>query len=319
MIDFSLQKKRSILYRDIRLFFDERNYLEVFTPTLSDTLIPEVNIKNFSTRYINEFDREKEYYLIPSPEIFMKRMLAENSGSIYQISRCFRNAEQVGQIHNPEFDMLEYYSINCTEYDSIRITEDLIRHITKPESPEYMKRKMLIMTVRSAMLEYAKADLDELQEYGKLKEKAESLGLYVPDCESWDDTFNRIFITYVEPNLPKDRPVVLTSYPRQIECLAQLEENGKYRSRWEMYINGIEIANCYREETGKEETREYYERENDRIKKQREGKNEVIPNTDSSFADLLVPPSSGVAIGLDRLLMAIYGIEDIKSVIPFHF
>ena len=107
MIDFKAQKARAELYRNIRSFFSDRNYLEVFTPSLSPSLIPEPTIKVFSTLFKNEFVGEKEFYLIPSPEIFMKEMIASGSGSIFQISSCFRNSEQLGDVHNPEFTMLE--------------------------------------------------------------------------------------------------------------------------------------------------------------------------------------------------------------------
>ena len=99
----------------IRRFFLGRDYLEVFTPTLSTSLIPEPTIRNFETEFINEFMPRRKMYLIPSPEIFMKRMIAEGSPSIFQISQCFRNAEQLGTIHNPEFSMLEYYSLDFDE------------------------------------------------------------------------------------------------------------------------------------------------------------------------------------------------------------
>ena len=106
MFNFQSQKDRSRMYRAIRDFFDSRDYLEVFTPTLSPTLIPEPTIQNFETRFINEFVASRDFYLIPSPEIFMKEALAGGSGSIYQISQCFRNSEQLGSIHNPEISSL---------------------------------------------------------------------------------------------------------------------------------------------------------------------------------------------------------------------
>ena len=117
------------MYRAIRSFFDERGYLEVFTPTLSPSLIPEPTIKSFETEFINPFEERMKLYMIPSPEIFMKEMIANGSGSIYQISNCFRNSEQLGDVHNPEFSMLEYYSVGMDEVDSIKLTKELLNAI----------------------------------------------------------------------------------------------------------------------------------------------------------------------------------------------
>lgn len=318
MFDFTIEKKRSELYQNIRTFFSERGYLEVFTPTLSASLIPEPTIKNFETEFRNEFVGNRKLYLIPSPEIFMKRMIAASSGSIFQISQCFRNAEQLGEVHNPEFSMLEYYTVGYDEEDSIELTKEFLKETALAEAGESVTGEPIIMSIREAMMKYSHLDLDEAQSVEVLREEAEKRGHIIPDGESWDDTFNRIFITDVEPNLPTKRPVILKDYPKQIDCLAK-QKNEFYRARWEMYINGIEVANCYREETDKQRTREYYLKEYGKLKAEREKTGEVIPSIDLSFCDIDMKESSGVAIGLDRLLMAELGKTDIEDVLPFSF
>lgn len=115
----------------IRRFFTEKDFLEVSTPTLSPYLIPEPSIKVFRTDFMNEFKGHLPLYLIPSPEIFMKKLLAAGSGSIFQISQCFRNAEQLGDVHNPEFTMLEYYAVDADEKDSIELTIEMIEGVQK--------------------------------------------------------------------------------------------------------------------------------------------------------------------------------------------
>jgi len=317
MFDFKTAKARSALYRSIRSFFDGRGYLEVFTPTLSTTLIPEPTIQNFSTEFTNEFVGNRELYLIPSPEIYMKALLASGSPSIYQISECFRNSEQIGRLHSIEFTMLEYYTLGYDEMDSIALTVDLIKETTPKDAPPCVKRPIAVMSVNEACMEHASLDIEKCQECGALKEKAESLGLYVPDGEEWDDTFNRIFLTFVEPNLPKDRPVALIDYPWQIECLAKRKEGTPYRQRWEMYINGVEIANCYAEEESPEKTEAYYRKEYEKLRKDREGRGLVIPKMSEGFPKMRIPKSSGVAIGLDRLLMAYLGKDSIAPLLLF--
>lgn len=319
MFNLASQKDRSGMYRRIRDFFDSRGYVEIFTPTLSPTLIPEPSIQNFQTRFINEFVTERDFYLIPSPEIFMKEVLASGSPSVYQISQCFRNSEQLGSIHNPEFTMLEYYTLGFSDKDSITLTRQLIDTLITDKTPSYMKEPFIVMSVNDAMKEFAGTDLDEYQDRADLFERALQLGQYPQEDESWDDIFNRIFITYVEPSLPADRIVVLTDYPYQIECLARKQEGRPYRNRWEMYIAGTEVANCYEEETSPEETRQYYDKEYTILKSQRKGTSLPVPAVSDSFPELAVPPSSGVAIGLDRLLMCLTGKKDINDVLLFPF
>lgn len=316
MFDFKAQKARSDLYKNIRSFFLERDYLEVFTPTLSPSLIPEPTIKTFSTLFSNEFVGSKEFYLIPSPEIFMKQMIASGSGSVFQISSCFRNAEQLGDVHNPEFSMLEYYTMDYTDKDSITLTHEMIKE-TAISKESWLKNEPLIITMEEAMKEYAGVDLIKAQDYEYLKSEAERLNLFVPDNEGWEDTFNRIFLTYVEPSLPVDREVYLCDYPSQIECLAKDYEDRPYKKRWEMYIKGIEIANCYDEERDKEKIFSYYKREQAILEKERSLTNETISKADLSFALMDMPQCSGGAIGLDRLLLVEYGGDEIAPILSF--
>jgi len=310
---------RSRLYSDIRAYFTDRNYLEVETPTLSPDLIPEATIDNFGTWFVNEFASSREMYMIPSPEIFIKKLLADGSGSVFEISKCFRNCEQLGTVHNPEFTMLEYYTVGYDEKDSIGLTQDMIRATALEGCPESVTADFEIMTVHDAVEKYAGIDLDTLQNPRDLRAAADRLGLPIPGPEPWDDTFNRIFINFVETAISKDHPVCLTDYPRQIECLAKAQ--GNYRRRWELYINGIEVANCYLEETDPEIAADYYRREYQKLLELRRDNGKTIPDVDDSFCEVLgmLPKCSGVAIGLDRLLMAETGARDIDDVLLFPF
>lgn len=318
--DFKIVKQRSELYKAIRNFFDKRNYLEVETPTLSPDLIPEATIDNFGTTFLNEFEGSREMYLIPSPEVFMKRLIAKGSGSIYQISKCFRNCEQIGEIHNPEFSMLEYYTVDFDEKDSIKLTEEFLKETALLSCPKSVLAPFELLSVHDAVEKYAQGtDLDKLQNPKDLRAQAEKLGLPIPGPESWDDTFNRIFINFVEPNLPTDHPVCLLDYPKQIECLA--EQKGNYRRRWELYINGIEVANCYLEERDVQTVSNYYAKEYQKLLALRANNGKVIPDVDNSFASIFetFPKCSGVAIGLDRLLMVETGIKNINDALLFPF
>lgn len=318
-MNINAAKARSLLYANIRNYFTKRGYLEVETPTLSPDLIPEATIDNFGTTFINEFQGSREMYMIPSPEIFIKKLLASGSGSVFEISKCFRNCEQLGQSHNPEFTMLEYYSVGFDEKDSIALTQDMIRKTALDGCPASVLEDFEILSVRDAMKRYANVDIDNLQNPKDLRKAAQDLGLPIPGPESWDDTFNRIFINFVETSISKDHPVCLTDYPKQIECLAV--ENGNYRRRWELYINGLEVANCYLEETDQEKARSYYRREYQKLVSLRGDNGKVIPDVDDTFCETLskLPKCSGVAIGLDRLLMVESAAKDIDDVLLFPF
>lgn len=318
-MNINAAKARSLLYANIRNYFSSRGYLEVETPTLSPDLIPEATIDNFGTTFINEFQGSREMYMIPSPEIFIKKLLASGSGSVFEISKCFRNCEQLGQSHNPEFTMLEYYTVGFDEKDSIALTQDMIRKTALSGCPASVLEDFEILSVREAMKRYAKVDIDELQNPKNLRKAAQDLGLPIPGPESWDDTFNRIFINFVETSISKDHPVCLTDYPKQIECLAKA--SGNYRRRWELYIGGLEVANCYLEETDKEIAKDYYRREYQKLLSLRSDNGKVIPDVDDSFCETLskLPKCSGVAIGLDRLLMVESDAKNIDDVLLFPF
>ncbi len=314
MFDFDAARKRSELYMNIREFFIDKDYLEVFTPTLAPALIPEPTIRIFETEFRNEFTGNLPLYMIPSPEVFMKKLLAGGSPSIFQISQCFRNAEQLGDIHNPEFTMLEYYTLGFDERDSIGLTIEMIAK-TAVASPSWLEEKPLIITMDEAMARYAGVDMEKAEDLDYLRAEARRLGLEPQDGESWDDTFNRVFLTYTEPSLPKDRQVYLTSYPAGIRCLAKAD--GRVRKRWEMYIGGIEVANCYAEETDREETACYFREEERKLIDERTGTGDAIPPADRDFPGLAMPESSGVAMGLDRLLAAFLGLKTIEPLLLF--
>ncbi len=306
------------MMRKIRSFFDGRSYLEVDTPILSPTLIPESTIENFATRFENPFLPSVELFLVPSPEVYMKRLIADGWGSIYQISHCFRNSEQIGPYHNPEFTMLEYYTIEADEQDSIAITEELFHALADGETADHLRPPFNRLTVEEATWQLCGVDLEHHQRQSSLAAEARRLGLTVPnEPESWEETFNRIFLTFVEPHLPQEKPLVLDRYPAQIECLAFQE--GPWRQRWELYGGGIELANCYNEERRLSKIEQYYSDEYARLVTKRTDSGMPIADIDPDFAQTLaaMPRVSGVAMGLDRLQMLLMNRKSLGEVLLF--
>lgn len=317
-MDIKIIAERSHILSHIRSYFQTNRYLEVETPILAPELIPESSIEVFETTFSSEFHGERQFYLIPSPEVFMKKLIAMGSGSIFQITKSFRNSEQIGKDHNPEFTMLEWYTMGANYMDSIKTTEDLFLSLINKDTPPWFKPPFIKKSIEEVFKEYVSIDLLKCQTRGLIKEEAVKLGLNIENTDTWEDIFNRIFLNFIEPELPKHKPVVLYNYPKQILCLAKELKGTPFRERWELYVNGIELANCYSEETSSDNVKNILETEY--IKKTSAAR--VIPDIDSDYNLIFnknFPECSGVALGIDRLIMLLTGSSSIEGVILFPF
>lgn len=314
-MNFETQRKRSALYKRIRSFFDDRNFLEVDTPLLSTHLIPEASIENFSTRLVNPYSDDKRLFLIPSPELHMKELMAAGSGDIYQICKCFRNSEQISPVHNPEFTMLEWYKTGIDAEANIGICEDLVRELLLPETPEACRPPFRRMEMEEAFRELAGFSLQENLGEEALAEQLDRHSIPRDRDEDWETLFHKLFLTLVEPELPSDRPLALTNYPDRIPTLAKPIPRSPWADRWELYMQGIEIANCYSEETDLDRIRRFYEKEIPQ--KRRNAVVDVISLPDWAEKLAGFPESSGAAVGIDRLIAALMGDKSIQGVILF--
>jgi lysyl-tRNA synthetase class 2 len=323
-MDIELLWERARIIRQVREFFDRKNYLEVDTPLLSPDLIPETCLEVFETAYLapeGSQRRRQPYWLIPSPEIHMKKLIAEHQTSLYQICKCFRNGESTGRLHSPEFTMLEYYTMDADYRDSLTLTEALFALLLS--SPPPFTR----VTMGEAFSRWAGFDLYRTAEQGPRAMAAEArrLGLDPPPGLDAAALYDLIFIHAVEPKLPRDQPVVIMDYPAFVPCLAKKSPNGKTRERWELYWKGVELANCYSEETDPEAVRQYFAAEGE-LKKRKSLAPHAIdgdywktfrPRKDAAGLERSFPRCSGVALGLDRLIMALTGRSTIDGVLPF--
>ena len=338
-MDLEALRERSRMFREIRAFFDARGYLETDTPVLAPSLIPETCLEVFRTEYLApEGSRSRPssvpYWLVPSPELWMKRLLAQHKTSIYQICKCFRNGESTGRLHSPEFTMLEYYTVGVDYEESLRITEGLFRAVLPPDAPSTIKPPFRRMEMDEAFSLYAgfplygtvfpngDAETRDTKTYdfergaANLQREALRLGLEPPPGLGLADLYNLIFVHAVEPRLPRDRPVVLMDYPAFVPCLAR-DRNTRSKERWELYVSGIELANCYTEETRPEKVKAYFETEG-----AEKAASALVPHaTDPDYWRIFTgtgfPACSGVAMGLDRLIMVCEGKASIDSVLPF--
>lgn len=329
---------RSACIAGVRSFFSSRGYLEVDTPALAPALIPETCLEVFRADYLVPF-REGPLsaiplYLVPSPEIYVKRLIADHGVSIFQVSKCYRNVESVGKIHSPEFTMLEYYTMEADYLASLDLTESLFSRLldavfSPGQAPEALRPPFLRLTMDEAFSRYAGFSLADSPESADLAHHAAKLGLGGETelaQRPWDDLYELLLVHAVEPALPRDRPVAILDYPARVPCLArERSENRKRRDgsshewrtkeRWELYANGVELANCYTEERDPAAINAYLADEGEL-----KGRTARVPHptaSDFGAVSARMPPCSGVAVGLDRLIMVLAGRSTLDSVLPF--
>ena len=316
-------QKRAAIIRNVRSFFDDKNYLELDTPLLSQDLIPESCLEVFETMRLMPHGSRKPnqtLYLIPSPEIWMKKIIAEHRVNVYQICKCFRNGESLGHLHNSEFTMLEYYTIEAGYMDSLTITEELFAYLAEKENIPSLKPPFERLTVAEAFERHAKFDLFAAAESTSHMEKeARRLGLDPPPGMSTAALYDLIFIHAVEPGLKAKKPIALLDYPAFVPTLAKHGDATRCCAtveRWELYYNGIELANCYSEETNAEKVRDFFLSEAAAKEKNAIVKHRVNHDYWKIFQRQNFPRCSGVALGLDRLIMALTGRSTIDAVLP---
>ena len=268
--------ERARVLREIRAFFDARGFTEVETPVRIPAPAPEPHI---------DCPPSGDWFLRASPELQMKKLLAAGMERIYQIGPCFRAGEK-GRRHSPEFTMLEWYRANADYSDIARDTEELLAEVLKRDHADVQR-----ITVREAYLRWAGWD----------------------PVETWDqDRFDFDMATKIEPNLPKE-PLFLTDYPAPAASLARLKSDDPcVAERWELYVDGIELANAFTELIDSVEQRRRFEL----AREERRALGEADYPLDEEFLDALarMPPSGGVALGVDRLVMLACGVRDIGEV-----
>ncbi|MDR2600973.1 MAG: LysR family transcriptional regulator [Spirochaetaceae bacterium] len=332
VMDYDMLYVRSRIISSVRSFFDEHGFLETLTPALSPNLIPECSLEVFKTLLSPPRGAARggaiPYYLTPSPEIWMKKLIAMHKKSIYQVCSSFRNCEPSSPLHNNEFTMLEYYAMDAGYKDVLALTEELFDYLIcknkknllrflgeaelKQAAPPFIR-----ITMEEAFMRYAGFSLKNAIEKKELKKEALRLGLNIDEGVKDADVYNLIFIHAVESALPKEKPVALIDYPAIVKTLAALapQSGGVFCERWELYVRGVEAVNCYSEETSPIAARRYFEEEG--AEKQRTA---VVPHKiDPDYWRIFegFPRCSGAAAGLDRIIAAFTGKKSIKAALPF--
>jgi len=293
---------RAQLLTTIRQFFSEHQVLEVETPLLCHHTVTDVHIDSFPV---------DPYFLQTSPEYAMKRLLAADSGPIYQICKAFRQ-EESGHQHNPEFTLLEWYRPGFDHHQLMDELDALLQMIFKSSSADRITYQDLLkenitidpLTTSQSELQTLIADKKIMTSDNAQKlDKDTCLQLLISEC--------------IEPSLGKENPLFIYDYPASQSALAKISsDNPLVAERFELYFKGTELANGFHELTHPKEQRKRFEDN----QKQREENNQWIPAIDEHLIAALeagLPDCAGVAIGLDRILMILMQSNTIEDVISF--
>ena len=277
----SIWQQRDALMRGIRAFFYERDFTEVDTPIRMQTPCMELHI---------DAEPSGDSFLRTSPEMFHKKLLAAGHERIFELGKCFRHGEQ-GPLHNPEYTMLEWYRAHADYLDVLEDSKKLIASLWHGSDLDWH-----IRTVSEVFEEFAG---------------------WNPAGNFDEDRFDVDLVDKVEPALKRMRgAVVLKDYPIEVAALSRRKpDNPRVAERWELYIDGIELANAYSELTDPVEQLRRFEECADK----RRALGKKAYDIDAEFIDAVgrMPPSGGVALGVDRLLMVMTGRSSLDQVIPF--
>lgn len=288
-------ERRAQIFGFVRSFFQNDNFLEVDTPVRVPAIAPELNITPV---------KSEDWLLITSPELHMKRLLAAGYQRLFQFSHCFRKGER-GNLHNPEFTLLEWYRSGGSYLDVIADTERLVFSMTQAfnQSAAIKYRGQRIdltppwirMTVSQAFKQFAGWD---------------PVACFDP-LRFDDDTVNKVM-----PALPTEKPVILMDYPAAAASLARLKaDNRAVAERAEVFIASLELANAYSELNDAAEQRCRFESERRQIERE---KGYLMPEP-NAFLEIVgqMPECGGIALGMERLVMLFCNAASIDEVLAY--
>jgi lysyl-tRNA synthetase class 2 len=277
---------RDQLHRAIRSFFQERDYLEVYTPIRVKTPAMESHMDALEADGL---------FLRTSPEAHMKRLLCAGVHQQFQLGPCFRK-DEMGDLHHPEFTLLEWYRCPADYLDLMTEARELLLHCAKALS--------------SATLPDGEWPIYTVEE------------LFRTHCnwnplEQFDaDRFNLDWVEKIEPALPK-KPAFVKDFPIELAAMAQVHSrNPRVAERWELYWQGLELANAYGELMDAPAMRARFET----WAEERKERGQPVYALDEAFLKALetpLPPTAGIALGVERLMMAIMGAKSLDELLPF--
>ncbi|MDR1150285.1 MAG: lysine--tRNA ligase [Clostridiales bacterium] len=310
---------RSKIIKEIRNFLDNKDFLEVETPILQN-IVGGANAKPFLTHH-NTFDMDM--YLRVAPEINLKKLIIGGFDKIYEIGSVFRN-EGISTKHNPEFTLLELYQAYANYNDMMNLTEEIIKYIANnifknkifrnKDIEIDLSKKFERMSMIDAVKKFCNIDFDSIDFY-EAKKIADERNIKYKDFSTKGHILNLFFEEYVEDKLIQ--PTFIIDYPIEISPLTKCKKNNKnFTERFELYILGHEIANAYSELNDACEQRERFLYQ----EKLRELGEQEVDRIDENFLLAMeygMPPTGGLGIGVDRLVMFFTNSQSIRDILFF--
>ena len=311
--------KRSKIIKEIRSYLDKMDFLEVETPVLQP-IYGGANARPFTTHH-NALDQR--FYLRIADELYLKRLVIGGIERVYEIAKDFRN-EGMDRNHNPEFTMLEFYWAYADYVDNMNLVEDMIRKVSKKTNSDIitydneeidLSKPFKRVPFFDLLNENLGEDISQMSSQS-LKELCNKKGLNTETNNNYGQFLDQLMSEFVEPKLIQ--PTFVTDYPTAISPLAKKHRNGneKLVERFELFIAGSEFANAFSELNDPIDQRERFESQQ---KLALDGDEEAHP-VDENFLQAMesgMPPTGGVGIGIDRLVMLLTGNRSIKDVILF--
>lgn len=302
-----------------RAYFDSREFQEARTPTLVPSPGTEPFLDPFRTTTVFG-SRHRGMFLPTSPEFHLKKLLVGGFTRIYELKDCFRNDEGGGH-HQPEFLMLEWYrayaNLEAIAVDVDDLIQTLASVLGAPlDAP--VPPRLTHTTIRELFETYLDFDLRPETPKEALLDLAAAHAVPVDSSDGWDDVYFRIFLSCIEPEMAKSPNLWLVrDYPPSQAALARIGPSG-WADRFEIYWRGLEIANAFHELNDPEANVARFEK--DRRERVRLGK-DPVPADEELIRALYegMPPSGGIALGMDRLYMAMFGVERIENTRAFPY
>jgi len=315
---------REKVIQTIREFFKGEGFHEVFTPIMVPVPSIEPNLEVFETELRTSTGKKKRAFLISSPEYSHKRLLAAGVGNLFEITRSFRNEEEVSRLHSPEFSILEWYRVNADYKDTMRDFENLFLKIIGNDKMTYQGETYGLglpwprVSVSKAFEKYSGIDSETLLSEKELLVAGKRKGYEVDEATTWEQIFYQIFLNEIEPQLKKcKKPIFIYDYPLAQASLSRpKKEDPGFAERFEVFLAGVELGNCFSELIDAEAQHKRFE--SDLAERRKLGKTDFP--IDEDFIEALrsgMPPSSGIAVGIDRLVMLAADAPSVSDTIFF--
>lgn len=319
---------REKVIKAIRQFLDVQGFHEIETPILISHPPAESHLDVFQTLLLDRNRHASPAYLSTSPEVPLKKLMVAGLGNCYTLTKSFRNMETQGNLHNPEFTILEFYRVGATYRDIMKDSEELMVFIVRALMHDSLmltyQGKSIDLTppwerlsVAQAFEKYAHINFEEFLDNKKARRIAQEKGYSTEDTTTWEQIYNQILLNEIEQHLGQGRPTLLYDFPASIAALSKKKKSDpRFAERFEFYIAGLELGDCYSELTDWKEQEERFKRELGEIK--RLGKTSY--EYDHDFIEALkvgLPECSGIAVGVDRLIMLFADVTDIADTLFF--